>query len=230
MSDGGNVAGLSRELLQDSEVTLRLVDDLVEDLAIEQDGDDGVNAGVLGLIEQLADRRAGSRGVDTLLLRMYAELQRILYNVRRSRGLLEEATLTNLENTNAKLLEVSSTTEFAAVNMLDGVDRALAIVDRVQQEPGDAAAFDALRDELHALVTALQFQDIISQQLDHASTIIAEMEGQLRRVTRLFAESVLIGPDEDGDPPAFPVGAFDPAATVDNAATRQALADDIFGG
>lgn len=221
--------GLSRELLQDSEVTLRLVDELVAELS-EDDQDDAVNTGVLSLLDHLADRRTEARGVDGLLVRMYAELQRILYNVRRSRGLLEEATITNLESTNAKLKEVSSTTEFAASNMLDGVDRALGLVDRVQAEPTDAASFDALRDELHALVVALQFQDIISQQLDHASTIIADMEAQLRRVTRMFAVSALrdAGDDEDDDLHIGPTGAFDPAASVSNAATRQALADDIF--
>ena len=223
--------GLSKELLQDSEVTLRLVDELVAELS-EEDQDDTVNNGVLSLLDHLADRRADARGVDVLLVRMYAELQRILYNVRRSRGLLEEATITNLESTNAKLKEVSSTTEFAASNMLDGVDRALGLVDRVQEQPGDAPSFDALRDELHALVVALQFQDIIAQQLDHASTIIADMETQLRRVTRMFAVSVLRDGDDDSDDdaPAFAIstGAFDPAASVSDAATRQALADDIF--
>ena len=222
--------GLSKELLQDSEVTLRLVDELVAELS-EEDQDDTVNNGVLSLLDHLADRRADARGVDVLLVRMYAELQRILYNVRKSRGLLEEATITNLESTNAKLKEVSSTTEFAASNMLDGVDRALGLVDHVQQQPDDAPSFDALRDELHALVVALQFQDIISQQLDHASTIIADMETQLRCVTRMFAVSVLRDDDGDADDaPAFAVstGAFDPAASVSDAATRQALADDIF--
>lgn len=220
--------GLSKELLQDSEVTLRLVDDLVAELS-ENDQEVAVNNGVLSLLDHLADRRTEVRGVDALLIRMYAELQRILYNVRKSRGLLEEATITNLESTNSKLREVSTATEFAATNMLDGVDRALTHVDRVQEAPDDSAAFDALRDELHALVTALQFQDIISQQLEHASAIIADMENQLRRVTKLFAVSVLRDADDEEEH-AFstPTGAFDPAASVSDAANRQALADDIF--
>ena len=221
------VPGLSKELLQDSEVTLRLVDDLVAELS---DKDDAVNAGMRTLLERLAERRAEVRGVEHFLVRMYAELQRILYSVRKSRGLLEEAAISHLESTNAKLREVSSATEFAATNMLDGVDRALAFVDRIEEEPSPED-FDGLRDELHALVVALQFQDITSQQLEHASSIIADLEKQLRQVTRVFGSIVLqeVDEDDDGDFFAQATGAFDPQASVSDATTRQAVADDIFG-
>lgn len=226
---GRNGPALSREVLQDSEAALRLVDALVAELA-QIDDDDVVNSRVLALIDYLGERRSEAMGAELLLVRMYAELQRILYKVRQSRGLLEEATIHNLESTNAKLHEVNSTTEFAATNMLDGVDRALTLVDRIEEQPADSAAFDSLRDELHALITALQFQDIISQQLGHASAIIADMEKQLRAVTEMFTLTMI----ESAEPveraaPKIHIGAtFDPAASVSDAATRQALADDIF--
>jgi chemotaxis regulatin CheY-phosphate phosphatase CheZ len=221
---------LPPELIQDSEAALRLVDALVAELArSEDDDDDEINGRIMALLDYLGERRTEAIGVEVLLVRMYAELQRILYNVRRSRGLLEEAAIQHLETTSAKLHEVSSTTEFAATNMLDGVDRSLALVDHVQLNPKDDDAFANLRDELHALITALQFQDIISQQLDHASTIIAEMESQLRSVTRMFAVSMVAGTDPVEHAPLIS-GAltFDPAASVSGAANRQALADDIF--
>jgi chemotaxis regulatin CheY-phosphate phosphatase CheZ len=226
------VASLSQEQLQDSEETLRLVDDLVAELARKPD-EDRLDIGVLRMLDSLAERRGDVQGIEGLLLRMYAELQRILYSVRKSRGLLEEAAIGHLESTTAKLKEVSSATEFAASNMLDGVDRALGLVDHVQATPDDGAAFDALRDELHALVVALQFQDITSQQLDHASAIIADLEHQLRRVTQIFALTVLREVDDDGPTEAapllrHPMGAFDPAASTNDAASRQAVADDIF--
>jgi hypothetical protein len=225
------MCALSKELLQDSEVTLRLVDELVAGLADHED-DEAVSFGVVSLLDHLAEQRGGANGpegAERLLVRVYAEIQRIVYSVRRSRGLLEDAALGHLENTNAKLREVSSTTEFAATSMLDGVDRALGLVDRVEAEPTDAESFGALRDELHALVTALQFQDITSQQIEHASAILGDLEAQLRTVAELFAATVM---SEDGGPSAefvHPIGAFDPAASVDEAESRQAVADDIFG-
>ena len=227
------MSGLSKELLHDSEVTLRLVDDLVTEIS-EQTDDEVIRADAMRLLERLNRRRTQTREVEALFVRMYAELQRILYSVRKSRGLLEEAALHHLESTNAKLKEVNSATEFAATNMLDGVDRALSLVNRIEDEPGDAAAFDSLRDELHSLVVALQFQDITSQQIEHASAIIVDLETQLRRVTEIFAR-VVLSDDEDHDHGPAPTlgmngnGTYDPAASVNDATSRQAVADDIFG-
>jgi hypothetical protein len=234
------VSGLSRELLHDSEVTLRLVDDLVTEIS-EQTDDEVVKADALRLLERLNRRRVQTREIESLFVRMYAELQRILYSVRKSRGLLEEAALQHLESTNAKLKEVSSATEFAATNMLDGVDRALSLVGRIEDEPDDEAAFEELREELHALVVALQFQDITSQQIEHASAVIVDLETQLRRVTEIFARVVIQdAPDDldDEDPPKPATGGngngnghatYDPEASVSDASSRQAVADDIFG-
>ncbi len=226
------MGGLSQEQLQDSEATLRLVDDLVAELGRKPD-EDRLDVGVIRMLDRLAERRSEVQGVEGLLVRMYAELQRILYSVRKSRGLLEEAAIGHLESTTAKLKEVSSATEFAASSMLDGVDRALELVDHVQAAPDDGAAFDSLRDELHSLVIALQFQDITSQQLEHASAIIADLEHQLRRVTQVFAMTVLREVDEEDEADTLcfrtPIGAFDPAASTSDAAQRQAVADDIFG-
>lgn len=229
--------GLSQEQLQDSEATLRLVDDLVAELSREP-AEERLNVGVMRMLDRLAERRTETHGVQTVLVRMYAELQRILYSVRKSRGLLEEAALSHLESTTAKLKQVSSATEFAATNMLDGVDRALGLVDHVQQTPDDSDAFDSLRDELHSLVVALQFQDITSQQLEHASAIIADLEHQLRGVTRVFALTVLREVDGDDDVHDVhdhdhdivdhPAGPFDPTASTEDAVNRQAVADDVF--
>lgn len=221
------MAGLTNEHLQDSAATLRLVDDLVAELASEPD-EERLNAGLLRMLERLNEHSSETRGVERAFVRMYAELQRILYQVRQSRGLLEEAALSHLETTTAKLQEVSSTTEHAATNMLDGVDRALILVDRIQKDAEDDD-FKSLREELYALVVALQFQDISSQQLEHASAIIADLESQLRRVVRIFAMSVFDDDSSQGDNGfRHPVGAFDPAASTEDAADRQAVADDIF--
>ncbi len=223
------MGGLTNEQLQDSAATLRLVDDLVAELASEPEDEERLNAGLLRMLERLNEHSSETRSVERAFVRMYAELQRILYQVRQSRGLLEEAALSHLETTTAKLQQVSSTTEHAATNMLDGVDRALLLVDRIEKD-GDDDDFQSLREELYALVVALQFQDISSQQLEHASAIIADLESQLRRVVRIFARSVFRDDEDRKGDNGFrhPAGAFDPAASTADAADRQAVADDIF--
>ena len=77
-----------------------------------------------------------------------------------------------------KLIEVSSATEMATSELLDGLDRALLLVDQLEVGPSssddDADPRDDLREELHTLVTVLQFQDIAKQQLGNASTVLEE--------------------------------------------------------
>ena len=85
-----------------------------------------------------------------------------------------------------KLTEVSSATEMATSELLDGLDRALLLADQLEVEPlssdDDADPRDDLREELHTLVTALQFQDTTKQQLGNASTVLEERMLRLAEV------------------------------------------------
>jgi len=85
-----------------------------------------------------------------------------------------------------KLTEVSSATEMATSELLDGLDRALLLVDQLEVGPSssddDADPRDDLREELHTLVTVLQFQDIAKQQLGNASTVLEERMLRLAEV------------------------------------------------
>ena len=85
-----------------------------------------------------------------------------------------------------KLTEVSSATEMATSELLDGLDRALRLVDQLEVGPSssddDADPRDDLREELHTLVTVLQFQDITKQQLGNASTVLEERMLRLAEV------------------------------------------------
>jgi hypothetical protein len=74
----------------------------------------------------------------------------------------------------------------------------------------------------------LQFQDITTQQLAYASSVIGEMEQRLTQMVALFDLRDL-GIDAAPSPAPSIVGVeFDPNATTTNAADRQALADEIF--
>ena len=86
-----------------------------------------------------------------------------------------------------KLAEIYSATEVATSEMLDGLDRALILIDQIEVAPSssdaDADPRDELREELHALVTLMQFQDITAQQLGSASTLL---EDRMIRLAEVF--------------------------------------------
>jgi hypothetical protein len=164
------------------------------------------------------------------LLKAHAEIVNVLRRIRASRDALEQATVGKLQHTTAKLAEVSSATEVATNGILDGLDRAIAFVGELDEladrdEARAATVRGLLRDELFQAIGCLQFQDITSQQLNYASSLLVDME------TRLSALSDTLDPNGAIDV-AEMVGesprAFDPAASIHDADRRQALADSIF--
>lgn len=202
--------------------------------------------------------RTGSTSIGELvhtLHRVYGEIIGIVESLRESRSLLERAAVERLQRTHAKLREVSSATEVAATGMLDGLDRALELVDRLEavddaRAPrNDAAAGDdagragddagsvrdELREELHAMVSLLQFQDITAQQLGHASGVLEDIESRLLAVARIFDFDLDDGGDDEPEAPpgrdhadADDHGTCDPDASTLDADSRQAVADEIF--
>jgi hypothetical protein len=220
------------ELLYDSEASLRLVDRALTDLqvssgelqrAIQESGSSVQNPSQLGLMD-----------IPNLLLKAYTEINSVLANLRHSRDVLQQSTLDKLQHTNDKLREVSSATEVAATDMLDGLDRALALLDRLEiptiddGQSADEEVRASLRNELFSLMNCLQFQDITTQQLNYASSVLVEMESRLAELARFFDPDTLgLTPVLQGDS-ATPQAAFDPAATTADSEKRQALVDEIF--
>lgn len=223
---------LRRDLLADSEATLRQVGTVVQDLEGR-----GAEEGLEGDLALLR-----------VLLRAYAEVQGVIDGLRRSRSSLNEATLARLHATNAKLDEVSSTTEIAASDMLDDLDHALELLDRLDALGEDdegggaeegAAIRQVLRDRLDNVVNLLQFQDITSQQLGYASGVLNDVESRLAAVASVLARGGGLAPDPTEDAaigPALSEGprvaghpTCDPHASTEDSESRQALADEIFG-
>lgn len=215
------------ELLEDSRSTLRQVEEILGEL------------GIRGL-------RPDSRPASTLaellevMVRAHREILEVVEALQRSRGVIQKASVKRLQNTNLKLREVSATTELAAADMLDGLDRALGLVDQLAEGDDPAAgddreaAADELRDELHSLISLLQFQDITSQQLAYASGVLVDVEERLVRILEIFGGDRGEGEAEhevETDEILWraPVDA-DPGATARDAVGRQALADEIFPG
>src|ERR671933_2632866 len=131
------------DVLYDSEAALRLVDSALSELrgiapgALEK-GEPHESAFAAQPSAAEDDPRALA-ALPRMLLKAYSEIISVLECLKQSRGLLERTTVERLQHTHEKLREVSSTTEHAATSMLDGVDRALGLVDRLDAESGSDA-------------------------------------------------------------------------------------------
>lgn len=230
-----------RELLSDSEATLRQVKGVLNDFTVSDEHDSELEA----MVSEIEGRPAGLAELVKMLVTSYSEIMEVIESLRQSRGLLEQASMDRIKSTGVKLQEVSSATETAATGMLDGLDRALDMVDQLDAAgAADGVEGDRpvevrseLRDELHQLIGLLQFQDITSQQLGYASGVLTDIEEKMLRLSKVFGSSGVGLPDlaaDSAESPDLPVlehpsgQTCDPEASTLNADTRQALADEIF--
>jgi len=243
------------DLLKDSEATLREVAGILSDLGADG-GQPGEGPGEVAPdpVSTMMRNLPALEEVASLFFRTYREIVSVMESIRTGRGILHRAALERVQRTHQKIDEVSSATEVAASGMLDGLDRALSLVDEMVPggtpgETGDAvpavaaatpapspkcrAIQDQLREELHSMISILQFQDITAQQLSYASGVLKDVEDRLASLMELFAVHGLIAAggedmeEEDGPDIQGPI-AFDPAASTEGADDRQALADEIF--
>jgi hypothetical protein len=223
-------------LVADLQTTLRLADELAADIAANR-----TSLGPDSRAVQLADallRQPSLAALPAVLLKTYTGVTAALGGIRLSRETIEVHAVDRLRTTHVKLAEVSSATECAAAALLDGLDRALVMIDRLDTQPGVAGADgqpiqQGLRDELNGLFGVLQFQDITAQQLRAATDLLQDVEQRLLAVASLFDLSAMSSERGPGvaATPAMPVvicPTYDPAATTRNAESRQALADEIL--
>lgn len=212
------------DLLYDSEAALRLVDAEVARLRQDEGRDRQAPPTPPAAVAPTIPPGA--------LATASHELRAVLEVLRESRGALEQATVGRLETTQVKLQEVNTAAETAVSDILDGLDRAQALIDALDAPDATAeqgAALRAqLRDELFVAATHLQFQDIASQQLLHVTRTLGEMEQRLADIARMIDPA---GPALRRSMSLLVIdeNAYDPNATVSAAADRQALADAVFG-
>jgi hypothetical protein len=230
-----------RDVLFDSQATLRQVESVLSGLGSrlgpEVDRDERVER----VVSTLESRRSGLKDLVSVLVTTYMEITSVIEALRQSRGLLEQAAMDRLQSTHEKLNEVSTATELATTGMLDSLDRSLVLVDQLEQTsgadaPSGAQLRERLRDELHAMINLLQFQDITAQQLGCANGVLLDIEERMVELSRIF-DLRWLGLDDGGaarddDAAAVPKSAVhatcDPMASHFDADTRQALADEIF--
>lgn len=188
---------------------------------------EGAEAGVHAAIPS-----AGSPDVPELLTRASSIINKMLESLHAGQQVLQHAAVEQLQHTSTKLHEVSSATETATTDIMDGIDRTLLLVDQLDCQdvgPRGSEIGAQIRDELFAVMTHLQFQDITSQQLDHASSIIQDMEQYLDEFVVLF-DMPGVGklPGSDPRTALSELRAFDPCATTLDAEQRQAMVDELL--
>jgi chemotaxis regulatin CheY-phosphate phosphatase CheZ len=214
------------EVLSDSEATLRQVRGAVERLASGEPESDDVG-------RSLEAQAAGLAELVKMVVTTYSEIMAVIESLRKSRGLLEQASMEKIRGTHTKLAEVSNATETAATGILDGLDRALGMIDVLDDDgapTGETASVRSdLRQELHKIMDLLQFQDITSQQLGYASGVLFDVEQRMVQLCSLFDSGIgMAGLDLQSSVMAFKAQTCDPNASTLNAEGRQALADEIF--
>jgi chemotaxis regulatin CheY-phosphate phosphatase CheZ len=212
----------AKEVLYDSETMLRLVDNELSELRDEPETESNTTPADLGAWLSVLQRASAEIGV-------------VLQTLQNSRQALHEVAFERLQDSTAKIQEVSSAAETAATDILDSVDRAQQLVDsldRLSATDSDEAANvrASLRDELFSMTGALQFQDITAQQLGHVSSMLADVEQRLHGVTTLLGgmpgvesmvEQTRSGASNKGEP------VFSESASTLDAARRQADADAL---
>jgi hypothetical protein len=228
----------SSQALYDSDSLLRLVDAAIENM--------GVPAGESGSESAPDSAEAGAAaaqlaGDATLAVRLqevsgslafgYQSILKILRALRQGRGSIESVAAEKLHPAHAKLQEVTNTTEIAATDILVGIEDSLAMVDRLDEHAasGDADAAAAvrsdLRNKLFDLMNHLQFQDITRQQLNHASAVLLDTEHHLAQIAAAIEPAAApLAVPAPADPNR---GTYDPRATSNDAAGRQAIADQV---
>ncbi|HEX6632310.1 MAG TPA: hypothetical protein VF048_14515 [Gemmatimonadaceae bacterium] len=223
------------ELLYDSEATLRLVDQELGELGDLAGADDAVGEVAESVSPPaLLDEPIALAMIPRVLERANAEIINVLGSLRQCRSTLESATADKLQITHAKIREVTNATELAATDILDGLDRAQSIIDEMDAEAAQAGEGsphgrelrDRLRDEIFSVTGCLQFQDITTQQLAYAGSVLVEMEERLSEIARLF-DPRRYGAPELPVPGVQIQPTFSPDASVHDAAARQAVADQL---
>lgn len=239
------------ELLYDSAAALRLVDKELDELrTVAPDGalsTGGARCACGAAIVGGPDSTESALvGVPEVLRRANEEISKMLTQLRSNRVALEEATADRLQQTHDKIREVTSATEVAATGILDGLDRAHLLLDELDTDARSvptvrgAELRQQLRDEVFALMGHMQFQDITTQQLNYAGSILLDLEQRLGDVQQLFEPGAATGVPRDGTsvPSASRAATIDqadrviyaPDASLDQPELRQALADRIFTG
>ncbi|MGE0441729.1 MAG: hypothetical protein AB7L66_06065 [Gemmatimonadales bacterium] len=222
---GGAPGGADiRTLAGEIKGTMELVDQLVKEVRV------GAEAHQLqGRLVELAEiltRRPDLTALPGLVVSAYSEVADALGGIQKSREAIQHYSFERLRRSHAKLSEVANATESATMELMNGIDRSLALIDQigtlVPDGPDAQAPVDALRNEVSELFGHLQFQDITAQQLAGVGSLLEDIESRVQAALNLF----------DGKPKGPQAASADLAynadASFDGVEGRQAAIDAAF--
>jgi hypothetical protein len=229
--DVAHVKALATEL----ETTLGLLSELVGQLQYQ--GDQWARSGrVHELVAQLA-ARPDLAELPAVILRAHAEITEILGGIRLTREAIEAHAVERIRDTQNRLTDVTSTTESATIELMNGLDRSIELVNSLEQQANGSASadgFQVLRDQVSALYNHLQFQDITAQQLQGVTHSLLDLEVRVGAVAALFDQQVGRGARSDILPRALDGStthlAFNPDATMKRTIADQTMIDEAFKG
>lgn len=224
--------GRRKGALQDSESVLRRVHGALDDIGV-------ATSPAKPSIPVVVTRDAGRLPqLAATLMDAYSEINSLITMLKSSRDVLEKSALHRLHRTNQHLQDVNDATETATTDMLDGVDQTMSLLDELMAErDGGGDGLDTaeqIREVLHGFVISLQFQDITSQQLGYASSVLVDLEERLASIAAVFGDECFTEDereemDRSHEEELESHETCDPQASLGDAEARQSLADSIFG-
>jgi hypothetical protein len=179
----------ARDLLYDSEASLRLVDRAIGELNPENAHDDSE---LTGLRQHLAQSSSGGGDHVDALLDDYANTAAIVVRFCRNAGMFDADVVGSLRPTPRGLRTVSARAANATAAILDSVARAISLVDAIDGRQGSTdearhAIAVSLREELHLLTDQLHGQDMTANRLDEIETLFANLRGKVAQVVSIFS-------------------------------------------
>jgi chemotaxis regulatin CheY-phosphate phosphatase CheZ len=140
-----------------------------------------------------------------------------------------------------QLDKISAQTEAATNQMLDVIEHITQrdqqiitglqhIGEEVSGQPAAAKVnelcelVNANMNDAYAVMDALQFQDITAQQMDHAASLLEEIEGKLEHIL----QSIGAQDANDGALSTRKIRTYDPHADLFERKTEQSVIDTIF--
>jgi hypothetical protein len=228
--DVAQVQALASEL----DTTLGLTAELVAAVRTLPPG--SIPPAVVSLAERLAVRPALT-DLPSLMLRAHAEISDILGGIRVTREAIQAHSVDRIRDSQSRLNDVSASTESAALELMNGLDRSLELINSLEtqaQGQADSSGFEALRAQVSALYNHLQFQDITAQQLQGIGASLLEIELRMSAVSAMFDHGVMAtnsalrrtAPTVESSAKL----AYNPDASMQHSRADQAMIDEAFQG
>lgn len=168
------------------------------------------------------------------LEKLTGSINTMMDNMRKMQNPILESR-EKLPRANEQLDKVSAQTEKATHKMLDMVEQIIEHQEKIVEISGEVNQFlkrsraksrdlysnklrrvnemaETSQNNAFLIMDALQFQDITAQQMNHASSLLEDIEGRLQRLLGIFEGQEL--PENDESEVSSKSRAFDPNADM----------------